>query len=151
MVRPGTEDVDAFALVERNPDGTIGLVKKKPLPEFVLHEARIVAKDFGLPEDWLNADAADILVDRGLPRGLEGRLHKTVYGPKLAIHFKLYAAAADGLDSRHMQDLIALKPTSDELENAARWSMTHDISEKYKTELQSCLKFMGHPDVADRI
>jgi len=29
---------------------------------------------------------------------------------------------------KHFDDLIALKPTSDELENAARWTMTHDVS-----------------------
>jgi len=159
MTRQVTEDVDAFAVVERNPDGSRRLVKKKPLPEYLLREAEFVAKDLGLPEDWLNAGPADI-VDLGLPEGLESRLHKMVYGPKLTvhfldrfdqIHFKLYAAADQGHDSRHMADLIALKPTAEELEKAARWSMTHDISEGYKWEVQGCLKFLGHADVADRI
>jgi hypothetical protein len=159
MTRQVTKDVDAFAVVERNPDGSFRLVKRKPLPKYLLREAEIVAKDLGLPEDWLNAGPADI-VDLGLPHGLESRLHRIVYGPKLTvhfldrfdqIHFKLYAATDQGPDSRHMADLIALKPTTEELEKAARWSMTHDISEGYKVTLQGCLKFMGHADVADRL
>ncbi len=159
MTRQATKDVDAFAVVERNPDGSPRLVKKKPLPEYLLREAVIVAKDLGLPDDWLNAGPADIL-DHGLPEGLESRLHKIVYGLKLTvhfldrfdqIHFKLYAAADQGPDSRHTADLIALKPAAEELEKAARWTMTHDISEGYKMELKDCLKFMGHADVADRI
>jgi hypothetical protein len=159
MSRHVTKDVDAFGIIERKPDGTPRIVKKKPLPEYLLREAEIVAKDLGLPQDWLNEGPADI-VDLGLPEGLESRLHPVVFGPKLTvhfldridqIHFKLYAATDQGADSRHMADLMALKPTAEELERAARWSMTHDISEGYRMTLQGCLKFMGHADVADRI
>ena len=42
------------------------------------------------------------------------------------IHFKLYAAVDQGA-GKHLDDLIALSPSAEELEQAARWSMTHDI------------------------
>jgi|ERR1043166_2693705 hypothetical protein len=159
MTRQVTQDIDAFAMVDRNPDGSLRLVKKKPLPEYLLHEAQIVAKDLGLPDDWINAGPADI-VDLGLPAGLEARLHRIEYGSKLTvylldridqIHFKLYAATDQGPDSRHMADLVALRPTSEEIEKAARWSMTHDISEGYKAELKACLVHLGYADVARRV
>lgn len=159
MSRGVTKDVDVFAIAQEDGQGHLQLVKKKPLPDYLLKEAKIVANDFGLPADWLNEGPADIM-DLGLPEGLVSRLHKIEYGPKLTayfldridqIHFKLYAGTDQGHDSRHIADLIALKPTSQELEVAARWSMTHDISEGYKMTLKNCIKYLGHPDVADRL
>jgi hypothetical protein len=52
---------------------------------------------------------------------------------------------------KHLEDLVALKPTATELEAAARWSMTHDVSEPYKEQLKKMLMDMGHSDVADRL
>ena len=159
MTRQVTKDVDAFAMVTQEGNGSITLVKRKPLPDYLLKEAKTVAHDFGLPETWLNAGPADIM-DFGVPGGLVERLHRVTYGPRLTIyfldridqiHFKLYAAVDQGPDSRHIADLMALKPTAEEVEKAARWSMTHDTSEGYKGLLKGCLKFVGHPDVADRI
>lgn len=159
MTRPVTKDVDTFAMVARNREGALTLSKQKPLPEYLLREAGIVATDFGLPEHWLNAGPADIL-DLGLPEGLASRLHSVLYGPRLTvhfldridqIHFKLYAAADQGPDSRHVADLIALKPSGEEIERAARWSMTHDVSDGYRIILKGCLEFLGHADVARRL
>jgi hypothetical protein len=65
------------------------------------------------------------------------------------IHFKLYAAVDQGA-GKHLDDLLALKPTSDELENAARWTMTHDVSEGFKQNLKSLLNYLGFKDVAER-
>jgi len=159
MTRDVTKDVDVFAMGQEDEQGNLQLIKKKPLPDYLLKEAKIVANDFGLPEDWLNEGPADNM-DLGLPEGLVSRLHKIEYGPKLTayfldrldqIHFKLYAGTDRGPDSSHIADLIALKPSAEELEAAARWSMTHDISEGYKLTLKNCLKYLGHPDVADRL
>ncbi len=159
MTRSVTKDVDAFAMISRDRDGSLTLSKKKPLPEYLTREARVVAMDFGLPDNWLNAGPADIM-DLGLPEGLAGRLHPINYGPALTvhfldridqIHFKLYAAVDQGPDSRHIADLMALQPSGEELEMAARWSMTHDISEGYRIILKGCLEFLGHADVAQRV
>ena len=157
MSRGVTRDVDAFALVRRR--GGRRILFKAPLPEHLMREAVIVAKDFGLAPDWLNSGPADLL-DLGLPKGLAGRLRAVRYGKRLAIHylarrdqihFKLYAAADGGPGSRHLADLIALEPKAGELESAARWAMTHDPSEGFRNVMKGCLKHIGHENVADRI
>ena len=95
----------------------------------------------------------------GLPLGLASRLTKQVFGPRLAIHFigrldqiyfKLYAAA-DQRDDTHIADLRALKPTEAELSDAARWAMTHDVSDGFKMVLTDLLNQMGYESVAKNI
>jgi hypothetical protein len=92
----------------------------------------------------------------GLPHGFSSRLIKRVYGPRLTvyfidrldqIYFKLYAAA-DQRDQTHLEDLQALKPTDAELEAAAHWAMTHDVSEGFRWVLKELLKEMNHESVA---
>jgi hypothetical protein len=65
------------------------------------------------------------------------------------IHFKLYAAADRG--GYHIEDLHALNPSPDELEAAARWAMTHDVSEGFAMVLKRLLRSLGHESVADRL
>ena len=118
-----------------------------------------VKRDFDLSDNWLNADPASVM-DLGLPEGLMDRVESHHYGKNLMIHFlsrhdqihfKLYAAADRDRRDIHFSDLIALEPTADELEEAARWSMTHDASETFKLILKDLLEQMGHKDVADRL
>ena len=66
------------------------------------------------------------------------------------IHFKLYASVDQGA-GKHFDDLFALKPTSEEIEQAARWSVTHDVSEGFKGSLKILLSHMGFNDVAERL
>ena len=112
-----------------------------------------MARDFGLPEDWLNTGPADLL-DFGLPDGLVERLDRRDYGPALSIHFasrfdqihlKLYAMADQG-PGRHEADLRALNPTHDELLTAARWTRTHDPSEGFREQLVAALFYLGIQD-----
>ena len=58
------------------------------------------------------------------------------------IHFKLYAAA-DQRDGTHLADLRALKPTDEELETAARWAMTHDVSGRIQNGLEGAAQTTG--------
>src|SRR5688572_18699799 len=157
MTRGVTKDVDAFARVERRGRRKV-LVKAVPLPDFLLREAAVVAKDFGLAKDWLNGGPD--LLDHGLPKGLEGRLRAVRYGKRLAIHylgrrdqihFKLYAAADGAPGGRHLADLVALEPKASELESAARWAMTHDPSPGFRAMLKGCLEHIGHEEVAGRL
>src|ERR1700730_3026975 len=62
IARP-TREVDVVALQEGGM-----LVKPEPLPAGLVAARDRVARDFGLPEDWLNAGSAD-LMDFGLPAG----------------------------------------------------------------------------------
>jgi hypothetical protein len=132
-----------------------------PLPDFLFRAAASVARDLGLDANWLNNDPSRDeggLFQMGLPTGFADRLTEHVYGPRLTIYFigqldqiyfKLYAAPDRlGVD---VDDLLALHPTNDELEQAARWVMTIDVSEGYRKLLQDLLRRMGYESVAARI
>jgi hypothetical protein len=143
-----TRDVDVLAIQSGDR-----LVTAEPLPEVLVAARDVVARDFGLPSDWLNAGPAS-LVDLGLPEGLKERAERRVYGPGLTvlfasrfdqIHLKLYATVDQGA-GKHLTDLTALNPTADELLAAARWTRTHDPSEGYRTVLTEVLAHFGVPD-----
>jgi hypothetical protein len=114
-----------------------------------------VARDLGLPENWLNPGPTSLL-DLGLPDGFADRLQRRDYGPALTvwfasrldqIHFKLYAVVDRGPADKHAADLRALAPTRGELLRAARWTMTHDPSEAFREMLHEALKSLGVDDV----
>ena len=158
LVQRATKDVDILAYVKRNKAGDISFIKAEPLSAELLAAAAKVARDFNLPEDWLNAGPTSA-VDFGLPDGLMDRVRTREFGSKLTIHFlgrydqihfKLYASVDQGA-GRHFDDLLALKPTTDELEQAARWSMTHDVSAQYRKILIELLEHVGQKDVAKRL
>jgi len=153
-----TRDMDVVALLSAAQEP----ISPDPLPDFLLRAADQVARDLGLFEGWLNngpSRGEGGLFQMGLPEGFVGRLTEKEYGPRLAvyfigridqIHFKLYAAA-DQRDGTHLNDLKALHPTAAELEAAARWAMTHDVSEGFKMVLKELLTQLGHESVAERI
>ena len=156
--RRTTRDMDVVALLSAAQEP----ISPDPLPDFLLRAADQVARDLGLFEGWLNngpSRGEGGLFQMGLPEGFVGRLTEKKYGPRLAvyfigrldqIHFKLYAAA-DQRDGTHLNDLKALHPTAEELEAAARWAMTHDVSEGFKMVLKELLTQLGHESVAERI
>jgi len=156
--RRTTRDMDVVALLSAAQEP----ISPDPLPDFLLRAADQVARDLGLFEGWLNngpSRGEGGLFQMGLPEGFVGRLTEKKYGPRLAvyfigrldqIHFKLYAAA-DQRDGTHLNDLKALHPTAAELEAAARWAMTHDVSEGFKMVLKELLTQLGHESVAERI
>ena len=55
LVQRATKDVDILAYVKRNKAGDISFIKAEPLSAELLAAAAKVARDFNLPEDWLNA------------------------------------------------------------------------------------------------
>jgi hypothetical protein len=70
--------------------------------------------------------------------------------PFYQIHLELYAAVDQG-GGRHLTDLLALRPTSDEPLTAARWTKTHDPSSGFNQELVHLLTEMGYGDVARQL
>ena len=152
-----TRDVDIVALLE---DGQ-RLVAPVPLPDHLLKAASEVAEVLNLPKDWLNNGPSRDeggLFQMGLPNGLRERLHTHSYGSHLTIHFidrldqihfKLYAAVDRG--GYHVTDLEALKPTPAELAQAARWALTHDVSEEFRHLLKQTLERLGYGTVAQTI
>ena len=158
LVQRATKDVDVLAYVNRNTAGEVSFISADPLNENLITASKKVARDFNLTENWLNAGPASA-TDLGLPNGILKRVKTIQYGQKLTIHFmgrydqihfKLYAAVDQGA-GKHFDDLLALNPTPDELEQAARWSMTHDVSKGYRQVLKGLLNHMGYSDVAQRL
>jgi hypothetical protein len=148
LVSRATKDVDIVAIVEDQR-----LVSAKPLPPALLDAAQTVARDFGLSDDWLNPGPTSLL-DLGLPEGFHERAQQRTYGPGLKvlfasrldqIHLKLYATVDQGA-GKHLDDLEALRPTKQELLDAARWSRSHDPSEGYRSVLKHVLAHFGVDD-----
>jgi hypothetical protein len=148
LVRRATRDVDLLAIAD---NGELRLAK--PLPQPLLTARAAVAADFGLAENWLNAEPTNLL-KWGLPEGFMSRVVTRPYGPALVvhfasrldqIHFKLFAMVDQG-GGRHEADLRALSPAPGELAAAARWSITQDPSPGYKSVLVDALRVLGVDD-----
>lgn len=157
LVSRTTADVDIVALA----DSTKALFAPAPLPDFLVQSAREVALTLHLPEDWLNNGPSRDeggLFQMGLPDGIATRLHPRTYGDRLTvyfidrvdqIHFKLYAAVDRG--GYHISDLETLRPTSQELVAAARWAMTHDVSDGFRISIKRLLEALGYGTVAEKL
>jgi len=156
LIRRTTKDVDVLGLIdeERNKNSVLYMEK---FPDWFKISAETVAKDFNLPEDWINLGPS-AQVKSGLPSGLFERLTKKVYGKYLSvfyisridqIFFKLYASVDRG--GYHVDDLLALDPTNEELFNACKWVLTQDVSEGFKLLLKNFLKKINYNEIAERI
>ena len=55
---------------------------------------------------------------------------------------KLYAAADQGPGSKHMTDLMALAPTSEELDAARAWCCTQDVSKPFSDEVDAAVAWV---------
>lgn len=156
LVTRTTRDVDIVALIQQGV-----LCDPEPLPASLQQAIREVSEDLRLKANWLNngpSRGEGGLFQMGLPVGCAGRLRHHSYGPRLTvhfidrfdqIHFKLYASVDRG--GYHITDLLALKPQSDEIEAAARWTMTHDVSEGFASGLKRLLRSIGYENVADQL
>jgi len=142
-------EADVVALADES-----GPVEAVPLPEPLVQARNRVARDRGVPEDWLNSAAGHDMLRLGLPEGFFERLTRRDYGPALSvhwssrfdlIHFKLHATVDRG-GGKHLADLRALQPTAEELVAAGRWARTHDPSEGFLSVLQEVLAYFGVDD-----
>jgi hypothetical protein len=157
LITRSTKDVDVVAVVATTESGALSMSSAEPMPAHFVEAAAKVARDLQLKDDWINPGPTSAL-QFGLPDGVLDRAQARTYGPCLTarfisrydqVHFKLYAAVDQA--GKHYQDLLALRPSADELERAARWSMTHDVSDAYKGDVKRILTEMGHGEVARRL
>ena len=156
MIPRTTKDVDVVAMIR----GGV-LYSPDPLPEDLQKASAEVAEDLGLANNWLNngpSKGDGGLFQMGLPAGFVNRLKSKTYSSLLTvhfidrvdqIHFKLYAAVDRG--GYHIEDLRMLAPSVDELETAARWTMTHDVSKGFAMVLKDLLRKLGYENVAEQL
>ncbi|MCD6588447.1 MAG: hypothetical protein J7K88_07840 [Candidatus Fermentibacteraceae bacterium] len=157
LVTRSTNDVDVVAMVSENGE----LFSPVPFPEILAEAVDEVATLLELQTDWLNygpSSNSGGLFQTGLPDGLLQRAHQSEYGDYLQVFFidrrdqvffKVFAAA-DRLGV-HVDDLVALNPTSEEMEAAALWCITHDPSDGFRGILISMFKELGYEDAAKRL
>lgn len=157
IVSRTTRDVDVVALLDEHER----LVAPVPLPDVLVQAARDITPLADLGENWLNngpSRGEGGLFQMGLPPGFASRLVRRDYGDSLSIYFigrldqiyfKIYAGTDRG--GRDLTDLAALNPTEEEVEAAARWAMTNDVSEPYRMLLKNMLRKIGYEQVAERI
>ena len=158
LINRTTRDVDVLAILEKHADEEAVLFSAQPLPDKVLQAAAIVARDVGLPAEWLNPGPTELLSE-GLPEGLVSRLHSKTFGSRLTVHFisrldqiclKMYAVLNGG-GPRHLADMQLLQPSNDEVLIAARWCLTQDASEVFPGLVSSFLIKVGYPNVAEQL
>lgn len=151
-----TKDIDVLGTVSEE-HGQILVKKINKFPEYLIEASKAVQKDFRLPEGWINKGPTS-QVDSGLPQGFEKRLVKKQYGNYLSIYyisrldqiyFKLYASV--DRNGYHVDDLFQLEPTQQEIEDAARWILSQDVSLGFKEILIDFLRKHGHEDISERI
>jgi hypothetical protein len=97
-------------------------------------------------------------LDTGLPAGLQERLIPQEYGENLVvfycsridlIYLKLYAAV--DVRGRHLEDLKGINPEPGEIEQAAQWCLSQDVSEPFRRLLESLLEELGYGDIIKRL
>jgi len=147
-----TRDVDILAFMDDD-----GMREAEELPGYLLHAAQNVGRLLGLPPARLNNGPASQF-RLGLPDGCQGRLLTVTVGEKLTMHyigrldqifFKTFASVDRG--GYHVQDLLALHPTVDELLAAGKWCLTQDVSAEFRMVLKDMFGKLGWKNVGDQL
>ena len=149
IVERTTKDVDVIAISRHVGEGEPTEIESPdPFPEDLTLAISKVARDYDLPDDWMNPTIG-LQWKTGLPPGLAERIHWHHYDALWfgvadrydLIFLKLYAAAdSEGPSSVHFQDLLALRPTEIELDEAAEWVRSQDTSPQFAEILEQVLK-----------
>lgn len=145
-----THDVDVITYFGGRLPGQGELQRHTEFQDVVVQMAAQIAADMDLDEDWLNLGPSSLVV-LGLPDGIMDRAQRRDYGKRLTvffldrldqIHLKLYAALQR--EERHVQDLLALKPTDDEMLQAKRWIETVAGDAVLPSDLAALIRDLGY-------
>jgi hypothetical protein len=145
IVERTTRDIDIIAIArDLGESKPTEIESPYPFPETLVLAISKVARDFGLPDDWMNSTVG-LQWKTGLPPGFTERIHWQKFDTLWfgvadcydLIFLKLYAAAdSEGPSSVHFQDLLALRPTEIELKEAAEWVRSQDTSPQFAEILE---------------
>lgn len=151
----GGAALNILDLVQRTTKD-VDLVFSETLPTLFIEAIQITANYFNLKPDWINQGPVELL-KLGLPEGYFERCHPLrlgnitwlLTGRTDQIHFKLYASLDRG--GYHIQDLLALHPTDEEIFQAAQWCFTHDVSDPFKELALDFLNRQGWEHAAKKL
>ena len=147
-----TEDIDIIAHL----DEAMAIIRGRPPCPLFAQALRRVQKDFNLSNDWMS-DRSRVLVDLGVPEGLLDRAEKRSFRINLIVHFigrhdqicfKLYAAV-DEFGGKHLDDLLAMKPSDGDLVKAAQWCISASPAKGYRKIIRDFLEKTGFSNVAE--
>jgi len=140
LVSRATVDIDVIAIgggSSKAPPSV--LIVPMDLPANLRSAVDRLTRDLGLPPSWMNtfvtcggtqrlppgfADRVEWQEHQGLWLGIAGRYD--------LIALKLHAAIDTDIRSRHTSDLLALRPTTEELESAGAWVRSQDAGPDFQ-------------------
>jgi hypothetical protein len=139
-----TRDVDVVAFIVGG-----ALLGDSPRSTALKRHVSAAGLELGLDSDWLNFGPISLL-HAGLPEGFLTRCRVERFGGLTVyvadrydlIHMKLYAAADQGPESKHMRDLMMLRPTSEELIAAQVWCCIQDVSVPFADEVDAAVAWV---------
>jgi hypothetical protein len=67
------------------------------------------------------------------------------------VHFKMFAAMDPRDGTRHLSDLLDLKPQEDEVRAAISWLVGRKASAEFKAALRQVLERIGYERIAEQI
>jgi len=158
LVARATEDVDIIALLRVN-QVNVEVLEDKNLPADVERLVAEIGIELGIREDWFNFHASS-LIAFGFPPNMTTRLVKKSYGACLTVyfinrfdqvHFKMYAAMDPKDGTRHLSDLLDLKPKEHEIRAAVSWMLGREASPDFKAALCQVLERIGYERIAEQI
>jgi hypothetical protein len=140
VVERSTVGIDIIAIGRKlTASGPTEIAEPHDLPPELTEEVTRLTRDFDLPQGWLNTTIA-MQWQTGLPPGFASRIEWRRYGSLWVglagrwdlVALKLHAAADNDPKSRHVSDLIALRPSKQDLETAAAWVSTQDVGPAFQ-------------------
>jgi len=139
VVNRATVDVDVIATGTGGPHRPPDAVRvSSEFSDRLQAALQRLTRDLGLPEGWLNTTVTDggrFTPPPGFASRLEwrqfGHLWVGLAGRQDLIALKLHAAADTDVQSRHTSDLIALRPSAEELRLAEAWVLDQDAGAEF--------------------
>lgn len=117
------------------------------LPPEILAAAARLARDLGIPPDWINvvvAEGGRLTLPPGFAERVRwerlGGLWLGLAGRWDLIALKLHAAVDTDIRSRHFADLLALAPKAGELDSAAEWVRSRDAGPGFSELLDQVIQ-----------